>query len=170
MTLSIIVLIVFVVCLTAGFIITYKPFKKRRKKSDKDFFNSYSNEVGLRSLDREVSRLSKEVQPLIDKHKEEGKQKLIETRKAHWKSFNKWKSHKGMLNKEGDNRPVCGDCLNDSLELTVEYKELVEKSMYGFGGYHMKKDYPISAELKCTVCNHVADKWEYKEWPYSWHY
>lgn len=111
------------------------------------------------------------IQPLIDKYKEEQekeleeeKQKLIETRKAHWKSFNKWKFHKGMLNKDGDNRPVCGDCLNDSLELTVEFKELVEQNKHSlWGGYHMKKDYPISAEQKCTVCDHVTDRWEYKE-------
>lgn len=166
MTLSIIALIVSVVCLTAGFTIVYKQIKKRRKKSDKDFFDSYSNEVTLRSLDRELSRLSKEVQPLIDKHKEEQKQKLIETRKAHWKSFNTWKFHKGMFEEEFEkdkDNTVCGECLSDGLELTVEYKELAEKSMYGFGGYHMKKDYPISAKQKCTVCNHVADKWEYKE-------
>ncbi|WP_239724702.1 MULTISPECIES: hypothetical protein [unclassified Mammaliicoccus] len=106
------------------------------------------------------------IQPLIDKRKEEEKQKLIETRKAHWKSFNTWKFHKGMFEEEfGKNKDntVCGECLSDGLELTVEYKELAEKSMYGFGGYHMKKDYPISAKQKCTVCNHVADKWEYKE-------
>ena len=24
-------------------------------------------------------------------------------------------------------------------------------------------DYPLSAEQKCTVCGHVADKWEYEE-------
>lgn len=165
MTLSIIALIVSVVCLIANVVI-YKQTKKRRNKSDKDFFDSYSNEVSLRSVDREVSRLSKEVQPLIDKHKEEQEQELIETRKKYWKSFNTWKFHNGMFEegfeKDKDNT-VCGECLSDGLELTVDYKELVEKSMYGFGGYHMKKDYPISAELKCTVCNHVADKWEYKE-------
>ena len=165
MTLLIIALIVSVVCFIANVVI-YKQIKKRRKKSDKDFFDSYSNEVTLRSLDRELSRLSEEVQPLIDKHKEEQEQELIETRKAHWKSFNTWKFHKGMFEEEfGKNKDntVCGECLSDGLELTVEYKELVEKSMYEFCGYYMKKDYPISAELKCTVCNHVTDRWEYKK-------
>ena len=166
MTLSIIALIVSVVCLTANVVI-YKQTKKRRNKSDKDFLYSSSNELGLRSVDREVSILSKEVQPLIDKHKEEQKQKLIETRKAHWKSFNTWKFHKGMFEEEfGKNKDntVCGECLSDGLELTVEYKELEERNKNSlWGGYYIKKDYPISAELKCTVCNHVSDRWEYKE-------
>lgn len=167
MILSIIALVVSMVCLTAGFTIVYKQIKKRRKKSDKDFFDSYSNEVTLRSLDRELSRLSKEVQPLIDKHKEEQKQKLIETRKAHWKSFNTWKFHKGIFEEEFEkdkDNTVCGECLSDGLELTVDYKELEERNKNSlWGGYYIKKDYPISAEQKCTVCNHVADKWEYKE-------
>src|SRR5699024_3408089 len=162
MTLSIIALIVSVVCLIANVVI-YKQIKKRRKKSDKDFFDSYSNEVTLRSLDRELSRLSEEVQPLIDKHKEEQEQELIETRKAHWKSFNTWKFHNGMFEegfeKDKDNT-VCGECLSDGLKLTVDYKELVDKNRRNlWGEYHIKEDYPISAELKCTVCDHVTDRW-----------
>lgn len=162
MTVSIIALIVSVVCLIANIVI-YKQNKKKRNKSNKDFFDSYSNEASLRSVDREVNRLSEEVQPLIDKYKEEQEQEEIETRQKHWKSFNKWKMQKEMINKDAGDRPICGACYNDSLELTVEYKELIEKHMYGFTGYHVKEDYPLSAEQKCTVCGHVADKWEYEE-------
>lgn len=164
MELSIIALIVSVVCLTANVVI-YKQTKKRRNKSDKDFFYSSSNEVSLRSVDREVSRLSEEVQPLIDKHKEEQKQKLIETRKAHWKSFNTWKFHKGMFEEEFEkdkDNTVCGECLSDGLKLNVDYKTSLTIDRFGLGG-RVENDYPISAELKCTVCNHVSYRWEYKE-------
>lgn len=157
MTLSIIALIVSVVYLTAGIIIY--------RNNNNQNYKIHSIDVSLNSARKALYNLSKEVQPLIDKHKEEQKQKLIETRKAHWKSFNTWKFRKGMFEenfeKDKDNT-VCGECLSDGLKLTVDYKELEERNMYGFG-YHTKKDYPISAELKCTVCNHVADRWEYKE-------
>lgn len=162
MTLSIISLIVSVICLIVSIII-YINTKKKRNKSDKEFFDSYSNEVSLRVVDREVNRLSNKVQPLLDKHKEEQEQKEIETRQKHWKSFNKWKMQRDMTNQDAGDTPICGSCYNESLELNVDYKESVEKIMYAYDGYHMKKDYPLSAEQKCTVCGHVADKWEYED-------
>ncbi|WP_248559208.1 hypothetical protein [Mammaliicoccus sciuri] len=154
MTLSIIGLIMSIVCLIISIIV----FRYNRKVS-----KSYSRNVSITSLSTNIEYLENKVQPLLDKHKEEQEQKEIETRIEHWRSFNKWKIHKGMRNEADEVKPLCGACLNDSLELDVEYKESVEKSMYGFDGYHIKEDYPLSAEQKCTVCGHVADKWKYEE-------
>ncbi|WHI54176.1 hypothetical protein PYH59_10040 [Mammaliicoccus lentus] len=154
MTLQIISLIMSIVCLIISIIV----FRYNRKVS-----KSYSRNVSITSLSTNIEYLENKVQPLLDKHKEEQEQKEIETRIEHWRSFNKWKIHKGMRNEADEVKPLCGACLNDSLELDVEYKESVEKSMYGFDGYHIKEDYPLSAEQKCTVCGHVADKWKYEE-------
>lgn len=154
MTLQIISLIMSIVCLIISIIV----FRYNRKVS-----KSYSRNVSITSLSTNIEYLENKVQPLLDKHKEEQEQKEIETRIEHWRSFNKWKIHKGMRNEADEVKPLCGACLNDSLELDVEYKESVEKSMYGFDGYHIKKDYPLSAEQKCTVCGHIADKWKYEE-------
>lgn len=154
MTLSIIGLIMSIVCLIISIIV----FRYNRKIS-----KSTSSGHLINSIDKELHDLSNKVQPLIDKHNEEQEQEEIKTRKAHWKSFNTWKIQKEMMNQDAGDRPICGDCFNDSLELNVDYKESVEKSMYAYDGYHMKKDYPLSAEQKCTVCGHVADKWEYEE-------
>ncbi len=166
MTLSIIALIVSVICLIVSIII-YINTKKKRSKSDKDFFDSYSNEVSLREVDRKVNRLSKEVQPLIDKYKEEQEQEEVETRKKHWKSFNKWKMQKEMMNQDAGDKPICGACYNDSLEFVINYKFKEDmpyfKTNGGIGYLDVKEDYPLSAEQKCTACGHVADKWKYEE-------
>ncbi|WP_426393337.1 hypothetical protein [Mammaliicoccus sciuri] len=154
MTLSIIGLIMSIVCLIISIIV----FRYNRKIS-----KSTSSGHLINSIDKELHDLSNKVQPLIDKYKEEQEQEEIKTRKAHWKSFNTWKIQKGMMNQDAGDTPICGACYNESLELDVDYKESVEKSMYPYDGYHIKKDYPLSAEQKCTACGHVADKWKYEE-------
>ncbi|MEB6231408.1 hypothetical protein [Mammaliicoccus sciuri] len=154
MTLSIIGLIMSIVCLIISIIV----FRYNRKIS-----KYTKNGHLINSIDKELHNLSNKVQPLLDKHKEEQEQKEIETRKAHWKSFNKWKMQKEMMNQDAGDTPICGACYNDSLELNVEYKELLEKNMYHFAGYYVKEDYPLSAEQKCTVCGHIADKWKYED-------
>ncbi|MBN4909479.1 hypothetical protein IDG46_05790 [Staphylococcus sp. EG-SA-13] len=154
MTLSIIGLIMSIVCLIISIIV----FRYNRKISKSSSCGHLIN-----SIDKELHDLSNKVQPLIDKYKEEQEQEEIETRQKHWKSFNKWKMQKEMINKDAGDTAICGACYNDSLKLDVEYKELIEKHMYGFTGYHVKENYPLSAEQKCTVCGHVADKWEYEE-------
>ncbi|WP_323705374.1 hypothetical protein [Mammaliicoccus sciuri] len=158
MALSIIGLIMSIVCLIISIIV----FRYNRKIS-----KSSSSVHLINSIDKELHDLSNKVQPLLDKHKEEQEQKEIETRIEHWRSFNKWKIHKGMRNEADEVKPLCGACLNDSLELDVEYKEVpVEpywKTNGGIDYIFNENDYPLSAEQKCTVCGHVADKWEYEE-------
>ncbi|MBW0761352.1 hypothetical protein [Mammaliicoccus lentus] len=165
MVLSIIALIVSLVCLVASIIIY---------GDNNRIFKTSSNDVSINSVDRKLSNLAEKVRPLLDKHKEEQqkeleeeleeeKQKLIETRKSYWKSFNKWKILKERMNEDAEDTPICGACFNNSLELVVDYKKsTVDDARYGIPGYHVKKDYPLSAEQKCTVCGHVADKWEYE--------
>lgn len=122
---------------------------------------------GMRHVKNDIDNHYKTIQPLLDKHKEEQEQKEIETRIEHWRSFNKWKIHKGMRNEADEVKPLCGACLNDSLELEVEYKEVpVEpywKTNGGIDYIFNENDYPLSAKQKCTVCGHVADKWEYED-------
>lgn len=154
MALPIIGLSMSIVCLIISIIV----FRYNRKIS-----KSTSSGHLINSIDKELHDLSNKVQPLIDKHEEEQEQKEKETRKAHWKSFNKWKMQKEMINQDAGDTAICGACYNDSLELNVEYKELLEKNMYHFVGYYVKEDYPLSAEQKCTVCGHVAGKWKYKD-------
>ncbi|MCJ1765839.1 hypothetical protein [Mammaliicoccus sciuri] len=152
MTLPIIALVSSVLCLISS-VIVYKLNKSRLPYDI----------ASERYVNKSVELLEEKVQPLIDKYKEEQEQEESETRKAHWKSFNKWKMQKGMMNPDAGDRQICGACYNDSLELDVDYKESVEKSMYAYDGYHIKEDYPLSAEQKCTACGHIVDKWEYEE-------
>lgn len=158
MTLPIIALIMSIICLIISIIV----FRYNRKIS-----KSTSRGHPINSIDKELHDLSNKVQPLLDKHKEEQKQEEIETRKVHWHSFNTWKFQKGMMNPDVKSTPVCGACLNDSLELNVNYKldpyEPYYKSNGDISIIGFKNDYPLSAEQKCTVCGHVADKWEYEE-------
>lgn len=166
MTLSIIALISALIALTINLAIMIVNYKHDKSSYDYTFDDEkYVKRIEVKFLENAIHRIESNTLPLVTKYQKEQKQKLIETRKAHWKSFNKWKFHKDMFEEEFEkdkDNTVCGECLSDGLELTVDYKELEERNMYGFG-YHTKKDYPISAELKCTVCNHVADRWEYKE-------
>ncbi|WP_323706910.1 hypothetical protein P3U62_08255 [Mammaliicoccus vitulinus] len=114
-------------------------------------------------VNRKVEYLTDMVQPLIDKYREEQEKELIETCKKHWKSFNTWKFYKDNSNENGDNI-VCGDCLNDSLELRVKYKLGTGESCYATNVsveyLRVKNDYPILAEQKCGVCGNITDKWE----------
>lgn len=120
-----------------------------------------------RYVNASVELLENKVQPLLDKHKGEQEQGLIEIRQKHWKSFNKWKFHRDNINQDAGDTPICGACYNDSLELDVEYKTVEGEPYYTSWGdvVHLesKKDYPLSAEQKCTVCGHIVDKWKYKE-------
>lgn len=158
MTLSIIGLIMSIVCLIIS-IIVYRYNRKISKSTSSGHL--------INSIDKELHDLSNKVQPLIDKHNEEQKQEEIEIRKAHWKSFNKWKMQKEMMNQDAGDRPICGACYNDSLEFNIKnkFKEDMPyfKTNGGIGYLNVKEDYPLSAEQKCTVCGHVADKWEYED-------
>lgn len=158
MTLSIIALIVSVICLIVSIIV----FRYNRKIS-----KSTSSGHLINSIDKELYNLSNKVQPLIDKHNEEQERKEIETRQKHWKSFNKWKMQRDMINPDAGDTPICGACYNDSLELNIKnkFKEDMPyfKTNGGIGYLNVKEDYPLSAEQKCTVCGHVVDKWEYEE-------
>lgn len=120
-----------------------------------------------RYVNKSVELLEEKVQPLIDKYKEEQEQEEIKIRKAHWKSFNKWKMQKEMINQDAEDTAICGACYNESLELVVNYEKSKHEPyyMYGkdIGHLFAENDYPLSAEQKCTVCGHVADKWEYEE-------
>ncbi|WP_353462691.1 hypothetical protein PYH58_11920 [Mammaliicoccus sciuri] len=158
MTLQIISLIVSIVCLIISIIVFIFNIKVSK---------SYLRNVSITSLSTNIKYLENKVQPLLDKHKEEQEQKEGETRKAHWKSFNKWKMQKEMMNQDAGDKPICGACYNNNLELDVEYKTVEGEPYYTSWGdvVHLesKKDYPLSAEQKCTVCGHVADKWEYED-------
>ncbi|MBF9298211.1 hypothetical protein I3V70_08845 [Staphylococcus schleiferi] len=158
MTLSIIGLIMSIFCLIISIIV----FKYNRKIS-----KSSSSGHLINSIDKELHDLSNKLQPLLDKHKEEQEQKEIETRKAHWKSFNKWKMQKEMMNQDAGGTEICIECYNDNLEIDVEYKKVPGKPYYASDTYvgHLfaENDYPLSAEQKCTVCGHIVDKWKYEE-------
>lgn len=157
MTLPIIALIVSVVGLVSSVIL----YKINNKSDDK------INQASIKSVNRKLEYLEKNVQLLLDKHEEEQELKEIETRKAHWKSFNTWKIQKGMMNQDAGDRPICGACYNDSLELVINYEKSKHEPYYASGTYvgHLfaENDYPLSAEQKCTICGHVADKWEYED-------
>ncbi|MEX5937416.1 hypothetical protein [Mammaliicoccus sciuri] len=166
MTLPIIALIVSVFCLIANIVI-YKQNKKKRNQLNTGFnaSDSYDNLI-LSSVKKDINILSNKVQPLIDKHNEEQKQEEIKTRKAHWKSFNTWKMQKERMNRDAGDKPICGACYNDSLEFVIEYEIRNEPSYRAnrvVNYLFSKNDYPLSAEQKCTVCGHVADKWKYEE-------
>lgn len=156
MILPIIALVSCVLCLISS-VIVYKLNKSRLP------YDIASEKY----VNLSIELLENKVQPLLDKHKEEQEQKEIETRKAHWKSFNKWKMQKGMINPDAGDRPICGACYNDSLELNIKnkFKEDMPyfKTNGGIGYLNVKEDYPLSAEQKCTVCGHVADNWEYED-------
>lgn len=152
MILPIIALVSSVLCLISS-VIVYKLNKSRLPYDI----------ASERYVNASVELLENKVQPLLDKHKEEQEQKEIETRQKHWKSFNKWKMQRDMMNQDAGDTPICGACYNESLELDVDYKESVEKGMYAYDGYHIKKDYPLSAEQKCTACGYIVDKWKYEE-------
>ncbi len=155
MTLSVLALIVCLISFFATVILI-----NDEKKFQSEIRESFKKVV---DIENKFDDRYKYIQPLIDKHNEEQEQKEIETRRKHWKSFNKWKMQKEMMNEDAGYTPICGACYNDSLELDVDYKESVEKSMYAYDGYHIKKDYPLSAEQKCTACGHIVDKWKYEE-------
>lgn len=158
MTLQIISLIVSIVCLIISIIVFIFNIKVSK---------SYLRNVSITSLSTNIKYLENKVQPLLDKHKEEQEQKEGETRKAHWKSFNKWKMQKEMMNQDAGDKPICGACYNDSLEFVINYKFKEDmpyfKTNGGIGSFNVKEDYPLSAEQKCTVCGHIVDKWEYEE-------
>lgn len=168
MTLPIIALIVALIALVTNIaiiIIKYKHVKASDDYSIDD--NPYNSKYQLYSLQNKITRIEFNVSPLVKRYEEEQQEKLMETRKTHWKSFNKWKMQKGMMNQDAGDRPICGACFNDSLELNIEYKTVEGEPYYTSWGdvVHLesKKDYPLSAEQKCTICGHVADKWEYEE-------
>ncbi|WHI59014.1 hypothetical protein PYH69_09620 [Mammaliicoccus lentus] len=166
MTLSIIGLILALIALTINIAIVIVNYKNDKSSYDYTFDDEkYVKRIEIKFLENKINRIESNTLPLVTKYQKEQKQKLIETRKAHWKSFNTWKFHKGMFEenfeKDKDNT-VCGECLSDGLKLTVDYKTSHTIDRFGLGG-RVENDYPISAEQKCTVCNHVADKWEYKE-------
>ncbi|WP_239704731.1 MULTISPECIES: hypothetical protein [unclassified Mammaliicoccus] len=156
MILPIIALVSSVLCLISS-VIVYKLNKSRLPYDIAS--ESYVN--------ASVELLENKVQPLIDKHKEEQEQKETETQKAHWKSFNKWKMQKGMMNQDAGGTEICIECYNDNLEIDVEYKKVPGKPYYASDTYvgHLfaENDYPLSAEQKCTVCGHIVDKWKYEE-------
>lgn len=158
MTLSIIGLIMSIVCLIISIIV----FRYNRKIS-----RSTSSGHLINSIDKELYNLSNKVQPLIDKHNEEQEQEEIKTRKAHWKSFNKWEMQKEMMNQDAGDTAICRACYNDSLELVINYEKSKHEPYYmcgkDIGHLFAENDYPLSAEQKCTVCGHVADKWEYED-------
>lgn len=158
MTLPIIGLIMSIVCLIISIIV----FRYNRKIS-----KSSSSVHLINSIDKELYNLSNKVQPLIDKHNEEQEQELIEIRQKHWKSFNKWKFHRDNINQDAGDKPICGACYNDSLELVVNYEKSKHEPYYmcgkDIGHLFAENDYPLSAEQKCTVCGNVADKWKYEE-------
>lgn len=156
MTLPIIALIVSVVGLVSSVIL----YKVNNKSDDR------INQASIKSVNRKLEYLEKNVQSLLDKHEEEQELKEIETRQKHWKSFNKWKM-KEMMNQDAGGTEICIECYNDNLEIDVEYKKVPVEPYYASDTYvgHLfaENDYPLSAEQKCTVCGHVADKWEYEE-------
>lgn len=156
MILPIIALVSSVLCLISS-VIVYKLNKSRLP------YDIASEKY----VNLSIELLENKVQPLLDKHKEEQEQKEIETRQKHWKSFNKWKMQRDMMNQDAGDTPICGACYNESLELDVEYKTVEGEPYYTSWGdvVHLesKKDYPLSAEQKCTLCGHVADKWNYEE-------
>ncbi|MFC6402289.1 hypothetical protein ACFP67_10795 [Mammaliicoccus sciuri] len=156
MTLPIIALVSSVLCLISSVII----YKLNKSRLPYDIASE-------RYVNKSVELLEEKVQPLIYKYKEEQEQEEVETRKAHWKSFNKWKMQKDMMNQDAGDKPICGACFNDSLEIDVEYKEVPVEPYYAsdiyVGHLFAENDYPLSAEQKCTVCGHVADKWKYEE-------
>lgn len=157
MTLPIIALIVSVVGLVSSVIL----YKVNNKSDDR------INQASINSVNRKLEYLEKNVQPLIYKHFEEQEQKEKETRQKHWKSFNKWKMQKEMMNQDAGGTEICIECYNDNLEIDVEYKKVPVKPYYSSGIYigdlFAENDYPLSAEQKCIVCGHVADKWKYEE-------
>jgi len=156
MILPIIALVSSVLCLISS-VIVYKLNKSRLPYDI----------ASERYVNASVELLENKVQPLIDKHNEEQEQEESKTRKAHWKSFNKWKMQKEMMNQDAGDKPICGACYNDSLEFVINYKFKEDmpyfKTNGGIGYLDVKEDYPLSAEQKCTACGHVADKWEYEE-------
>lgn len=156
MILPIIALVSSVLCLISS-VIVYKLNKSRLPYDI----------ASERYVNASVELLEEKVQPLLDKHKEEQEQEEIEIRKAHWKSFNKWKMQREMMNQDAGETPICGACYNESLEIDVEYKEVpVEpywKTNGGIDYIFNENDYPLSAEQKCTACGHIVDKWKYEE-------
>lgn len=164
MTLSIIALISSLIALVISivfFIINIKHDKANNTFTSNE--RSYATQNELSILRNRITDIEVETAPVVKRYEEEKENEEIETRQKHWKSFNKWKIHKGMRNEADGVKPLCGACFNDSLELNINYKELKEKCTYSFAGYTVKEDYPLSAEQKCTVCGHVADKWKYEE-------
>lgn len=167
MTLPIIVLIAALIALVTNIaiiIIKYKHDKTSDYYSIDD--NPYNSKYQLYSLQNKITRIESNVSPLVKRYEEEQQEKLMETRKDHWKSFNTWKIQKGMMNQDAGDRPICGACYNDSLEVVIEYEKRNDPSYRAnrVANYlFSKNDYPLSAEWKCTVCGHIADKWKYEE-------
>ena len=164
MTLSIIGLILALIALTINIAIVIVNYKNDKSSYDYTFDDEkYVKRIEIEFLKNKINRIESNTLPLVTKYQKEQEQKLIETRKAHWMSFNTWKFHKGMFDKkQNEDNTVCGQCLSDGLELNVNYKTEKTRDRYGFYD-DIKHDYPISAELKCKVCDHVTDRWEYKE-------
>ncbi|KTT86002.1 hypothetical protein RSA37_01260 [Mammaliicoccus sciuri] len=175
MTLPIIALIASLIALVINLtfvIINYKHEKASDVYSfdDKPYVTKgelYSLQNNLNLLQNKIISIESKILPLTKSYEEEQQEKLIEIRKAHWKSFNTWKMQKERMNRDARDTPICGACYNNSLELDVEYKTVEGEPYYTSWGdvVHLesKKDYPLSADQKCTICGHVADKWKCKE-------
>lgn len=111
-----------------------------------------------KDLEEKVNRLSKQIKPIVTEKYKTNKVKA-------WKQFNLWKNKLQIANDIGNgSEVVCGDCLNDSLEIVVKYKDGRECTGYVVDNQYEvpKVNYPIYAECVCKTCGHVVKKWEYE--------
>lgn len=111
-----------------------------------------------KDLDERVNRLSKQIKPIVT---EKYKKNKVEA----WKQFNLWKYKLQIKNDmSSGNEVVCGDCLNDSLEIVVKYQNGRECTGYIVDNQYEvpKVNYPIYAKCVCKTCGHVVKKWKYE--------
>lgn len=117
----------------------------------------------FKNLDERVNRLSKQIKPIVT---EKYKRNKVEA----WKQFNLWKYKLQIKNDiSNGSEVVCGDCLNDSLEIVVKYQNGRECTGYIVDNQYEvpKVNYPIYAECVCKICGHVVKKWKYERDEFS---
>lgn len=114
--------------------IAFNTFSVFYLKNKMEHIRSMVKEIN-NDLESKMFRVKSDTQPLVNKYKEEQRQK-------HWEQYNHWKY--GMDRLEIEN---CFKCSSDNLSTLVFYDN----------------DYPVKADFHCEDCCYRLNKWEFKE-------
>lgn len=115
--------------------IAFNTFAVFHLKNKMKYMRSMIKEINNNDLESKIARVKSDAQPLVDKYKQEQRQK-------HWEQYNHWEND---IDRLGNKK--CFKCLGENLSILTFYDN----------------DYPVQAEFHCDDCYCCINKWEYKE-------